>query len=85
MSIQPIFGEYKTETCMCQYFSKVEDQCSQAIKQAAMKEVLQNNIYHPDTVKTIARAYLSNKSCSVQETVKHIFPELHLSRIFLAV
>ena len=70
---------------MCQYFSKTEDQCSQAMKQAAMKEALQNNIYHHDSMKAIARAYLSNQECSVQEAVNHIFPELRPRRIFPVV
>ena len=38
MDMQPVFNEYKTVTYMCQYFSKTEDQSSQAMKQAA-KEV----------------------------------------------
>ena len=38
---------------MCQYFSKTEDRCSQAMKQAA-KEAFKNNMYHHDTMKTIA-------------------------------
>ena len=36
-------------------------------------------------MKTIAKAYLSNRECSVQEEVYHIFPELNLRRIFPAV
>ena len=35
MDMQPVFNEYKTVTYMCQYLSKIEDQCSQAIKNAA--------------------------------------------------
>ena len=69
---------------MCQYFSKTEDQCSQAIKQAA-KEAFENNMHRHDTMKTIAKAYLSKSEHSVQETVQHILPELKLRRIFLAV
>ena len=38
-----------------------------------------------DTMKTIARAYLSNRECSVQDAVYHILPELKLRRIFPAV
>ena len=37
MDIQPVFNEYKTKTYMYQYFSKIKDQCSQAMKQAAKK------------------------------------------------
>ena len=69
---------------MCQYFSKTEDQCSQAMKQAA-KEAFENNMHHHDTMKTIVRAYLSNREFSFQEVVYHILPELKLRRIFLAV
>ena len=53
---------------MCQYFSKTEDQFSQTMKQAA-KEALENNIHHHDTMKTIAKAYLSSRECSVEEVV----------------
>ena len=69
---------------MCQYFSKTKDQCSQAMKQAA-KEVFENNMHHHETMKTIAKAYMSSRECSVQEAVYHILPELKLRRIFPAV
>ena len=58
IDIQPVFNEYKAVTCMCQYFSKTEDQCSQAMKEAA-KEAFENNTHHHDTMKTISKAYLS--------------------------
>ena len=69
---------------MCQYFSKTEDQCSQAIKQAEKKD-FENNMHHLDTMKTIFKAYLINQKCSVQEAVYNILPELKLRRIFQAV
>ena len=69
---------------MCQYFSKTKDQCSQAMKQAA-KEAFENNMHHHDTMKTIAKAYLSNRECSVQKAVYHILSELKLRRILPAV
>ena len=37
--------------------------------------------YH-DTIKIIAKAYLSNPECFVQEAVYHIFPKLKLRRMF---
>ena len=64
MDIQPVFNEYKAVTYMCQYFSKTEDQCSQAMKQAT-KEAFENNMHHHHTTKTIAKAYLSSGECSV--------------------
>ena len=42
-------------------------------------------MHHHDTMKAIAKAYLSSRGCSVQEAVYHILPELKLSRIFPAV
>ena len=80
MEIQPVFNEYKTVTYMCQYLSKSEDQYSQAMKQAA-KEAFENNMHHCDTMETIAKTYLCNQECSVQEAVYHILPELKLRRI----
>ena len=84
MDIQPVFNEYKAVTYMCNYFSKTEDHCSQAMKQVA-KKVFENNMHHHDTMNTIAKAYLSNRECSVQETVYHFLPELKLRRSFSAV
>ena len=84
MDIQPAFKEYKVVTYISQYFSKTEDQCSQAMKQAA-KEAHENNIYHHDTMKTISKAFLNSRECSVQEAIHHILPELKLRRIFPAV
>ena len=81
MDIQPVFNEYNAVTYMCQYFSKTEDQCSQVIKQA-VKEAFENHMHYHGIMKTISRAYLSNRDCSVQEAVYHIFPKLKLRRIF---
>ena len=64
-------------TYICKYFSKTEDQCSQAKKQAA-KEAFENSMHHHDTGKKIAILY----STSVQETVHHI---LNLKGIFPTV
>ena len=84
MDIQPVFNEYNTVTYMCHYFSKTEDRCSKAMKKAT-KKTFENNMHHYDTKKTIAKDYLSNKECSVQEAVYHILPELKLRRILPAV
>ena len=54
------------------------------MKQAA-KETFDSNIHHHDTRKTIAKAYLSNLECSVQETVYRVLSKLKLREIFLAV
>ena len=84
MDIQPVFNEYKAVTYMCSYFTKSEDQCSQAIKQAA-KEAFENKLEKFHVMKTIVNAYISKRECSVQEAVYHILPELQLRRVFPAV
>ena len=36
MVLRHVLNEYKAVTYMCQYFSKIEDQCLQAIKQESL-------------------------------------------------
>ena len=79
IDIQPVFNEYKAVAYMCQYFSKTKYQ------KQAVKEAFENNIHDYDTMKTIAKAYLSNRECSAQEAVFHILQELKLRRFFPAV
>ena len=80
MDIESVFNEYKAVTCMCQYFSKTKNRCSHAMEQAT-KEAFEIMHYN-DTIKTKAKAYFSNRECSVQETVYSVLPELRLRRIF---
>ena len=54
MDIQPVFNKYKAVTYMCQYFSKTDNQCSQAMQQAA-KEAYENNTHHHDELLYFAR------------------------------
>ena len=68
MYIQPVLNEFKAVIYLCQYFSENEDRCSQTMKQPAT-EAFENNMYHHDTMKTIGKAYLSNRECSVQDAV----------------
>ena len=82
--IQLVFNEYKAVLYMCQFFSKTEDSKLNSQNQAA-KIASEKNMYHHNTMKTIAKADLSNRNCSVQETVYHILLELNLRRIFPAV
>ena len=82
MDVQPVFNEYKAVTYICSYFSKSEDQCSAAMKQAA-KEALDNELDHFGTMKNILQTYTSKQECSVQEAVYHVLPELHLRRVIL--
>ena len=84
MDIQPSFNGYRAVAHMCQYFSKTEDQFSQAMKQAA-KKAFEDNMYHLGMMKTIAKVYLSSRECSASKAVSHVLPELMLSRVFPAV
>ena len=56
------------------FFSKADDQKSEAIKQAA-KEALNANKTEFETMKAVAKAYSTKRECSVQEAVYHILPE----------
>ena len=53
MVIEPVFIDYEAVAYICSYVSKSEDQCSQAIKNAA-KEAFKNNLHHQGTMKTIS-------------------------------
>ena len=48
-------------------------------------KVFENKMRYNDNMKTIAKAYLSNRECTVQEPVYHILLELKLRRIFPSV
>ena len=65
---------------MCAYFSKSEDEMSEAMKQAAMEAVTQNKEKF-EQMKSIARAYITKIECYVQEAVYHIIPELWLRKM----
>ena len=69
---------------MCAYFSKAEDETSEAMKQAA-KEALNGNKSEYETMKAVARAYATKRECSVQEAVYLLMPELWLRRVFPGV
>ena len=58
---------------MCAYFSKAEDETSEAMKQAA-EEALNGNKSEFETMKNIAKAYATKRECSVQEAVYHVLP-----------
>ena len=51
VDMQAVLTEYKAVTYMYQFFKKIQDQCSQAIKQA-LKEAFKNNMHYHDITKT---------------------------------
>ena len=69
---------------MCAYFSKSEDETSEAMKQAA-KEALNTNKTNIEQMRSISRAYQTKRECSVQEAVYLVMPELWLRKSFPCV
>ena len=57
LDIQPAFNHYKAVSYMCAYFSKSEDESSEAMKQAA-KEAIKMNLSSYEQMKLIARSYI---------------------------
>ena len=84
IDIQPVFNHYKAVTYMCAYFSKSEDETSEAMKQAA-KEAVNLNKTNFEQMKSVARAYATKRECSIQEAVYLLLPELWLRKTFPGV
>ena len=84
LDIQPVYNCFKAVTYMCAYFSKSEDKCSTA-KKEALKMAEQNDLSRFETMVNIAKAYNTNRECSVQEAVYLTMPELWLRKCFPAI
>ena len=84
IDIQPVFNYYKAVTYMCAYFSKSEDKCSGAMKEA-LNQAKEMDTSKFDTMYKLARAYSDNRECSVQEAVYHLMPELWLRKCYPAI
>ena len=81
MDIQPVFNHYKAVAYMCAYFSKSEDESTEAMQQAA-KEARDMNKNNYEEMKSVSRAYANKREVSVQEAVYHVMPELWLRKTF---
>ena len=81
MDIQTVFDEYNAVAYMCSYFLKSEDNCSFSMKQVAL-EAFVAKLDQVNNMKNILKAYISNKKCSIQDSIYHILPEPHLRRVF---
>ena len=66
--IQPVFSHYKAATYMCAYFSKVEHETSEAMKQAA-KETSMSGKSNFEKMRVVVRACSVKRECSVQEAI----------------
>lgn len=84
LDIQPVYNHYKAITYMCAYLSKSEDECSNAMNQAA-KEAYKNNLEIYDKMKSIVNADVTKREVSVQEAVYLVMPELWLRKVFPGV
>ena len=84
MDTQPVFNENKAVTHMCSDFSKSEDEFSLTMRQAA-KEAFENSLSNYKTMQGTVCVYVNKRKCSVQETVYHVLPELHLRKILPGV
>ena len=84
IDIQPVINHYKAVAYMYAYFSKSEDEASEAMKQVA-KEADRKNLNVFEKMESISKAYMTKRECSVQEAVYHIMSELWLRKTFLRV
>ena len=66
---------------MC-HLSKLEDECSQAMKKA-VDEAFDYNLENFLQMKSVANAYTQRRECSVQECVYHILSGQWLRKSFL--
>ena len=69
---------------MCAYFSKSEDESSEAMKQTK-KEASTFNLNAFEQIKSISRAYSTKRECAVQEAVYRVMPEIWLRETFTGV
>ena len=81
IDIHPVFNHYKDVTYMYVYFSKAEDETSEALKQA-VKDVINRKKSDFERMKGIAWAYTTKRECSVQEAVYLVMPEFWLRKTF---
>ena len=81
IEIQPVCNHYKAVTYMYAYFSKAEDETSEAMKQV-VQDAINGKKSDFERMKAIARAYATKREWSVQEAVYLVMPELWLQKTF---
>ena len=69
---------------MCAYFSKSEDESSEAMKQVK-KEASTMNLNVFEQMKAISKSYSTKREFSVHEAVYNVMPELWLRKTFTGV
>ena len=68
MDKQPVFNHYKAVAYLCTYFTKYEDECSHAMKQA-VQDAFEKKFDNYNQIKLIAHSFINRTECSVQECV----------------
>ena len=71
----------KVVNYICPYFSKAEDETSEAMKKAVEDEI-NGKKSHFERMKAISRAYVTKRECSVQEAIYVVMPNLGLRKTF---
>ena len=84
MNIQPVFNHYKAVAYMCAYLSKLESECSVAMKQA-VQDVFEKKLDNYEQMMSVANAYINKRKCSIQECVYHTLPGQWLRKTFSGV
>ena len=79
IDIQPVLDYYKAVAYMCAYLSKSEDESTEAMKQAA-KEAYENGKTTQERMKSISKAYRTQREMSIQEAVSIVLPDIWLRK-----
>ena len=82
MDIKPVFNEHKVAMYVSIFPKNWRSMLTS--HEISSREAFENNMHHHDTMKTIARASLSNQECFIQGVLYNIFQEMNLRRNFLA-
>ena len=83
VDLQPVYNYHKCISYICSYFSKDENESSEAIRNAA-KEARENNLDLRTSLKKVGAAFLSSREVSAQECVYRCMPELWLTKRYPA-
>ena len=81
IGIQPVLNHHKAVN-ICVYFSKVEREISEAMRQATRKAFISEK---SAINETFAKTCTSKREYSVQEAVSLLMPELWLQKVFSTV
>ena len=64
MDIQLVFNHYKALAYMCAYLSKLQSECSVAIKQT-VQDVFERELDNYEQMKSVANACINKTECNI--------------------